>query len=108
MKKLDKRYPIKPLPTAFSGADTLKDTLRYYGITQAQLANHLGVSAPYVSAILSRKKFMSSEFALRIELATGISADLLMKMDLAYQLENKRKELFSEIEVEPFEWLVTM
>jgi len=106
MKKLDKSFSIKPLPARFSAADTIKDTLNHYGITQAQFAKHLGVSTAYVSDVLNRKKFMSSEFALRVELVTGISAGLLLRMDLAYQLEEKKNSLAHKLDVKPFDWAV--
>ena len=47
---------------------------------------------------------MSSEFALKIEKATGINAELLLRMDLSYQL-NKLKANNREItHVQPFAW----
>ena len=97
-------YDIK-IPTDISARDTLQDTMEFYNITQSELAAKLGVSQSYISAILNRKKFMSSEFALKIEKTTGLNAELLLKMDLHYQLNQLKAkgDLFEKLT--PYQWV---
>jgi addiction module HigA family antidote len=88
----------------FSARDTLKETMEFYNITQTDLATHLSVSQSYISDILKRKKFMSSEFALKVERATGISAELLLRMDLSYQLNSLKVNNQEILQVQPYKW----
>lgn len=70
-----------------SAADTLKETMEFYNVSQTELPKHLNISQKHVSDILNRKKFLSTELALKIEVVTGISANLLLNLDLNYQLD---------------------
>jgi len=73
-----------------SAADSLRELLDFHNITQTEFAQHIGVSQSYISDILSRKKFMSTDVALAIEEATGVDAEFLLKLDLSYQLNDMR------------------
>lgn len=77
--------------SGFSARDTLAETMEMYHITQTELAEHLGVSQAHISDILKYKKFMSSELAVKIEMATGIPAKFLLREDMEYQLEQLKK-----------------
>jgi addiction module HigA family antidote len=79
-----------------SAADTLKETLEFYHITQQEFAGRIGVSQKHLSEILSKKKFLTSELALKIEIVTGIPASFLLRSDAAYKLWLAKQE-------EPFE-----
>ncbi|MFK4935481.1 HigA family addiction module antitoxin [Lactococcus garvieae] len=104
---LNRNNKIEIDVSEFSARDTLKETMEYYAITQSELANRIGVSQAYISDILKRKKFMSSEVALKIEKATGIPAMFLLKMDSTYQLDQLEKKNFDELDnIHPFEWAI--
>ncbi|MCL2680976.1 MAG: helix-turn-helix domain-containing protein [Streptococcaceae bacterium] len=103
-KKLDRRFPIKAHHNT-SASDTLKETLEYYNISQRDFSRHIGVSQAYVSDILNRKKFMSSDVALAIEQATGINAGLLLRLDISYQLEHQRDNQTSK-DIERYKWAI--
>lgn len=62
------------------------------GITQAQLANHLGVSRLSVSDILLEKRGVSAEMAIRIADAIGGTPESWLRMQEALDLwEAKQK-----------------
>lgn len=104
MKKLNRNqtYEIKAQHST-SAADTLQETLDFYAITQTELAQHIHVSQSYISDILNRKKFMSSDVALAIQEATGISAGLLLRLDLSYQMAHATGKKTART-VERFDW----
>ncbi|MDR1605498.1 MAG: helix-turn-helix domain-containing protein [Streptococcaceae bacterium] len=77
--------------------------LAYYNISQRDFSRHIGVSQSYISDVLNRKKFMSSDVALAIEQATGISAGLLLRLDVAYQLEHQKENQTTK-DIERYDW----
>jgi Plasmid maintenance system antidote protein len=102
VKKLDRRFPVKAQHNT-SEADTLKEKLEYYHISQRDFSRHIGVSQAYISNILSKKQFVSIDVALAIEQATGISARLLLQLDVSYQLEH-RKDNQTTKDIKRYEW----
>lgn len=74
------------------GAVIREDILAALGITQAQLANHLGVSRLSVSDILLEKRGVSAEMAIRIADAIGGTPESWLRMQEALDLwEAKQK-----------------
>ncbi len=74
------------------GAIIREDVLPELGITQAQLASHLGVSRLSVSEILHEKRGVSAEMAIRIAEAIGGTAESWLRMQEALDLwEAKQK-----------------
>ncbi|CAN4273229.1 VapI Plasmid maintenance system antidote protein [Methylophilaceae bacterium] len=74
------------------GAIIREDILPALGITQAQLANHLGVSRLSVSDILLEKRGVSAEMAIRIADAIGGTPESWLRMQEALDLwEAKQK-----------------
>lgn len=104
---LNRNNKIEVDISEFSARDTLKETMELYNITQVELASRINVSQAYVSDILKRKKFMSSEVALKIEKATGIPAVFLLKMDSTYQVDQLEKKKYKELEnILPYDWAI--
>jgi addiction module HigA family antidote len=104
---LNRNNKIKIDISEFSARDTLKETMEHYNITQTELASRINVSQAYISDILNRKKFMSSEVALKIEKVTGIPAVFLLKMDSTYQLDQLEKKKYEELEnIHPYDWAI--
>ena len=62
------------------------DILPEIGITQTQLANHLGVSRLSVSDILHEKRGISPEMSVRISEAIGGSPESWLRMQEALDL----------------------
>lgn len=93
-----------------SAADLLNETMKYYGITQKDLANRIGVSQKNVSEILNRKRYLNEVLALRIEKVMGISSSLLLSLDSNYRLnlaKNKIDQASSKSPVflERYQWV---
>lgn len=61
------------------------------GLTVTTAAAALGVGRPALSAVLNGKASFSPELALRMEKAFGVSMDLLLKMQLQYDIDKTRK-----------------
>ncbi len=58
-------------------------------VTEA--AKALGVTRPALSALLNEHADLSPEMALRLEMAFGVSMDLLMRMQNSYNIARTRK-----------------
>ena len=72
------------------GAIIREDVLPALGITQTQLAHHLGVSRLSVSDILHEKRSVTAEMALRISEAIGGTPESWLRMQEALDLWNAR------------------
>ncbi|MDO4511959.1 MAG: HigA family addiction module antitoxin [Bacteroidales bacterium] len=75
---------------AFHPGELLKDEIEYRGIKQRDFADAIGVSPTVVNEILNGKRGISAEFALMAEAALGVSADMLVRMQSDYNLEQTR------------------
>ncbi|MDR2832650.1 MAG: helix-turn-helix domain-containing protein [Streptococcaceae bacterium] len=84
-EKLNRSFPIKK-SVSTSAADTLAQALKEHNMSQKEFAMRLGVSQPYISDILNRRKFLTDELAIKIEMVTGISAEFLLRHDFAYKM----------------------
>lgn len=74
------------------GAIIREDVLPTLGLTQGELANHLGVSRLSVSDILHEKRSVTAEMAVRISEAIGGSPESWLRMQEALDLwEAKQK-----------------
>ena len=60
-------------------------------LTVARAAEILGVGRPALSAVLNGRASLSPEMALRFEKAFGISMELLLKMQLNFDIAKTRK-----------------
>lgn len=74
-----------------SAADLIQETMDYYGITQEDLANRIGVSQSYISELLNRKRYLNQDTAFKVEKVLGISSHLLLQMDANYELAQAEK-----------------
>ncbi len=68
-----------------------EDVLADAGLTVARAAEILGVGRPALSAVLNGRASLSPEMALRFEKAFGISMELLLKMQLNFDIAKTRK-----------------
>ncbi|MBB5707342.1 HigA family addiction module antitoxin [Sphingopyxis panaciterrulae] len=71
------------------------------GLSVTDAAQALGVTRPALSKFLNQRADLSSEMALRIEKAFGVSMDALMRMQNAFDIAEARKRE-REIKVRPF------
>lgn len=70
--------------------EMIKDEIEYRGISQTELAREIGMPVSVVNEILKGKRSVSMEFALLLEAALGIEADLWIRLQADY---NKQKTL---------------
>jgi addiction module HigA family antidote len=71
------------------------------GLSVTDAANALGVTRAALSALVNERANLSSEMALRIEKAFGVSMDTLMRMQNSFDIAQARKRE-GEIKVAPF------
>jgi antitoxin HigA-1 len=68
-----------------------EDLIGDLGLSVTDAARLLGVGRPALSAVLNERASLSPEMALRLEKAFGVSMDLLLKMQLQFDIAHVRK-----------------
>lgn len=86
--------------TAYHPGELLKDELEFRGITQTAFSEKFGVSYYLLNSILNAKKPVTPEFALTMEAALGVNADMLVRMQSDYNIYQSRhnKNIMAKIE----------
>ena len=84
------RTPIHP-------GEILADELDEIGLTAAELARILEVPANRISQIISGKRAITANTALRLARYFGTSPDLWMNLQKTYELDLARKEVGNAI-----------
>ncbi len=85
VKKSNPYYPIHP-------GEIIKDEIEYRGISQRKLAMQMDISYTMLNEILNGKRPVNTEFALLIEAALGLDAEMLINMQTRYNLQVARKD----------------
>ena len=75
----------------FHPGELVKEELECRGIKQKEFAKKFGLSYSALNEILNAKRPISTEFALFLEAALDINADLLVRMQTDYDLQMARK-----------------
>ena len=73
--------------------ELIKDELEARHITQAKLAEHIGVSPSLVNEIIRGKRIVNTENALLIEAALDLPADMLLRMQGAYNMQVAKSDV---------------
>ena len=66
--------------------EILKEEIEYRGISQGKLAEQMGISYKMLNHILNERRPLSPSTAMLFEAALGIDSDLLMNMQLKYNM----------------------
>ena len=74
---LDPSQPIHP-------GEMINDEIEYRGISQKELAAEIGIPASVLNAVLNGKRAVTTEYALLLEAALGIEADLWLRLQSDY------------------------
>ena len=69
-----------------------REVIEPLGLTVTEASRALGIGRQALSSLLNEKAALTSDMALRIEKAFGPKMDHLMRMQLAYDLAQARKE----------------
>lgn len=75
---------------AHPGGFVKSEILEALGLTVTDAAQALGVTRAALSALVNERAHLSSEMALRIEKAFGVSMDTLMRMQNSYDIAQTR------------------
>lgn len=65
------------------------------------VAEILGVTRPTLSNLLNGRSALTTEMALRVEKAFGVSMDTLMRMQTAYDVADQRRRA-GDVKVRPY------
>lgn len=68
--------------------EMIKDEIEFRAISHDNLAHELGIPLSYLEAVLNGKKDVTTEFALLLEAALDIDADIWLNLQADY---NKQK-----------------
>lgn len=70
--------------------EMIKDEIEFRGISQTELAREIDMPVSVVNEILNGKRSVNVDFALLLEAALGIEADLWLRLQADY---NKQKAM---------------
>ncbi|MDR1679422.1 MAG: HigA family addiction module antidote protein [Prevotellaceae bacterium] len=76
----------------FHPGELLKDELEYRGLSQKTVAKQLGLPYTALNEILNCKRPVTTEFAMIMQSALGVSAGLLLRMQTDYNLQMAQKD----------------
>ncbi len=69
---------------AIHPGEMIKDELEFRGISQKALAAEIGLPASVLNEVLNGKRAVTTEYALLLEAALGIEADLWIRLQAEY------------------------
>ncbi|MDR0823637.1 MAG: HigA family addiction module antidote protein [Prevotella sp.] len=72
--------------------ELLKEEIECRNITQSHLAKQMGVPYTALNDILNGRRPLTANTAMLFEAALGINADLLMRMQLKYNMQIVRQD----------------
>ncbi len=73
-------HPSRPIHPG----EMIRDELEYRGISQKSLADGIGIPPSVLNAVLKGKRSVTTEYALLLEAALGIEADLWLGLQSEY------------------------
>lgn len=76
--------------TPYHPGELIKDELEYRAIKQKDFAEKFNISYSVLNEVLNGKRNITSEFALVLEAALGIKADVLVRIQTDYNLDMAR------------------
>lgn len=90
-KRIYAPYELIP-STPIHPGEMIKDELQARGISQKKFAEIIGVSQTVLNEVLNGKRPVTTEYALKIEAATGIPAYIWVNMQAAYNMQIARRD----------------
>jgi len=72
--------------------ELLKEEIEYRKISQIGLAKQIGIPYTALNDILNQRRQLTASTAMLFEAALGINADLLMRMQLKYNMQIIRQD----------------
>lgn len=77
---------------AIHPGEMIKDEIECRGISQKALAAEIGLPASVLNEVLNGKRAVTTEYALLLEAALGIEADLWLKLQSDYNKQVARAD----------------
>ena len=90
-KKTYAPHELQP-STPIHPGEILKDELEACGISQRKFAAIISVSYSVLNEVINGKRPITTEYALKIEAATGIPAHIWVNMQSAYNMQIARHD----------------
>ncbi|MDR2914338.1 MAG: HigA family addiction module antidote protein [Tannerella sp.] len=81
-------YPFRP----YHPGELLKEELECRHIKQKEFATKFGISYTALNEILNGRRSVSTDFALLMEAALGVNADLLVRLQVSYNMQIARQD----------------
>jgi addiction module HigA family antidote len=72
--------------------EMIKDEIIARGITQKELSEQMGVSYTVFNEILNGKRPVTTEYALLLEAAMGIDANIWVRLQADYNMQKARED----------------
>ena len=89
------KYPAHP------GKLVRRECLEHLGLTVTKTANILGVNRQTLSKLINGRSGVSAEMAIRLSKAFGGTAEIWLRMQMAYDMAKIRDEA-DRIDVKPY------
>ena len=70
--------------------EMIKDEIEYRGLSQRKLAEQMGISPTLLNEILNGKRSVSTEYALLFEAALGIDAEIWLRRQGRYDMQQAK------------------
>lgn len=90
-KKIYSPHELVP-STPIHPGEMIKDELLVRGISQKKFAEIIEVSPTVLNEVLNGKRPVTTEYALKIEAATGIPAYIWVNMQSDYNMQTARRD----------------
>lgn len=85
---------------AIPPGETIRENLKYLGMSQKELATRLEISPKHLSNIINGKEPITYETALKLEIVIGPSAQFWMNLETNYQLHKARLKEKESLELD--------
>ena len=72
--------------------ELLKEEVEFRNISQRTLSKNMGMSYNMLNDILNGRRTLTTQSAMLFEAALGISAELLMRLQLDYNLQTAKQD----------------
>jgi addiction module HigA family antidote len=72
--------------------EILKEEIEYRGLSQSKLATQMGMSYKMMNHLLNEHRPLTTQTAMLFEAALGIDSDMLMRMQVKYNLRIARQD----------------
>ena len=72
--------------------ELLREEIEYRQLSQSSLAKQMGISCSELSDFLNQRRSLTIRTALLFEAALGINADILVRMQMKYNIQIARRD----------------